>query len=170
MRILLLGSLQGQVFMRFPSLLPRLKEGSPKKLLFWVACSACHGESGATDIINGIWSKFSTGNGPTNLCRRDGVPLKYRDHSLPGLDLKNLIAFADRCCGAWAELFEQALRLQRINNFTSKTIVSIYGYNGSGTELLIENYTFYSEDSIQGPLEEESSEFPFLQNSHFLNN
>ena len=67
--------------------------GLAQETLFWVACSACHGKSTNEDIIDGIWSKFSTGSGPTNLCRRDGTPMKYwgeealwRSHIYSSLD------------------------------------------------------------------------------------
>ena len=51
--------------------------GLAQETLFWVACSACHGKSADEDIVEGIWSKFSTGSGPANLCLRDGTPMKY---------------------------------------------------------------------------------------------
>ena len=98
--------------------------GLAQETLFWVACSSCHGKSTDADIIDGIWSKFSTGSGPANLCRRDGTPMKYWGEKI-GLMLANgedtagtsaLIKWGDGQCGAWARFFADATRLNSIQS------------------------------------------------------
>ena len=94
--------------------------GLAQETLFWVACSSCHGKSTDADIIDGIWSKFSTGSGPANLCRRDGTPMKYWGEKALTNDrgyftTNELIKEADGKCYAWAQLLTSSIRLQKIS-------------------------------------------------------
>ena len=103
--------------------------GLAQETLFWVACSACHGKSTDEDIVAGIWSKFSDGSGPANLCRRDGTPMKYwgeealqrksalsyADPNSGALDtVQELIKFSDGQCIAWSMFFMQCLNMHCI--------------------------------------------------------
>ncbi len=90
--------------------------GLAQETLFWVACSACHGKSADEDIVAGIWSKFSTGSGPANLCRRDGTPMKYwgAGEQTTQSTASALIANADGKCEAWAKFLVSIGRLQKI--------------------------------------------------------
>ena len=115
--------------------------GLAQETLFWVACSACHGKSADEDIVAGIWSKFSTGSGPANLCRRDGTPMKYwgekalvNDHGY--FTTNELIKEADGKCYAWAQLLTSSIRLQKI----SASIVDV-APNDKDEEFIIKNYT-----------------------------
>ncbi|MBR5622032.1 MAG: hypothetical protein IKW49_02475 [Opitutales bacterium] len=131
--------------------------GLAQETLFWVACSACHGKSADEDIVAGIWSKFSSGSGPANLCRRDGTPMKYwGEKALNDLDhyftVSELIAEADGKCGAWARLLIATLKLNNIPRLSCLDIRSIYtetdGTDLRGNEnrdgLIVKNYRFDS--------------------------
>ena len=137
--------------------------GLAQETLFWVACSACHGKSTNEDIIDGIWSKFSTGSGPANLCRRDGTPMKYwGEKSLNDLDhyftVAELIAEADGKCGAWARLLIETLKLNNIPRLSCLGVCSIYtetdGTDFQGNEnrdgLVVKNYRFDSVPAYPG--------------------
>jgi hypothetical protein len=117
--------------------------GLAQETLFWVACSACHGKSADEDIIDGIWSKFSSGSGPTNLCRRDGTPMKYwGEKALINastslyFSASELLADADGKCGAWAQLLTSSMQVQKIKSVDT-SIEPINKNEG----FLIKNYT-----------------------------
>ena len=124
--------------------------GLAQETLFWVACSSCHGKSTDEDIIDGIWSKFSTGSGPANLCRRDGTPMKYWGEKAyaDGVNYftaRKLIEDNDGRCGAWTDLLHSALSLNSISSLKIQ-VVSVYIDSTTNLcdYLLVKNNTFDS--------------------------
>ncbi len=125
--------------------------GLAQETLFWVACSACHGKSTNEDIIDGIWSKFSTGSGPANLCRRDGTPMKYWGEEIFSLILQNkdpglpahLLEGFSGTCGAWARLYIEALAVQNINT----NLIKVTPLNAVNEEFMVKHY-FLEFDSV----------------------
>lgn len=135
-----------------------------QETLFWVACSGgVRGKTSDAEIIDAIWSKFSTGTEPTNLTRKDGTPLKYwgENEQTMGFDIISLLKDGDGRCGAWAQFFEIALLIQNITEIESETITTVYGDSGCNANLMIKNYTFYLGDSVIAPIEGEDPDYPF---------
>ena len=94
-----------------------------------VSCRNAVGRTLPTDVVSDIWSDFS---GPIpGVLRQDGTAMQYWGPvSVAGsfsnicFTTADLVKYADGKCGAWAEFFNDTLRIQGIDNSYVSTITN----------------------------------------------